>query len=49
MEFCKFHFMPDFGTGVISSRRTAVDDTNFWYKSDGKWHELNIAPVKSRP
>ena len=36
--------MPDFGTGVISSRRTAVDDTNFWYKSDGKWHELNIAP-----
>ena len=36
--------MPDFGTGIISSRRTAADDTNLWYKSDGKWRELNIAP-----
>lgn len=36
--------MPDFGTGIISSRRTAAEDSNLWYKSDGKWRELNIAP-----
>ena len=36
--------MPDFGTGMISSRRTASDDSNLWYKSGGKWIELNIAP-----
>lgn len=37
--------MPDFGTGIISSRKAAAaKDSNLFYKSDDKWHELKIAP-----
>ena len=36
--------MPDFGTGIISSRKAASKDSNLFYKSDDKWHELKISP-----
>ena len=36
--------MPDFGTGNISSRNTKENDPDLYYKSDGKWHHLRIAP-----
>lgn len=36
--------MPDFGTGKISSRNAKDIDAKLYYKSDGKWRHMRIAP-----